>query len=251
MPITSERVETERKPKLGGGGPGKIPHRRGYGGGDDGDHDRPGDFFSSRQRLRRGRVGVAAGIACVTALFIGLTVAYVARQGMGRWDPATRQFIQDWQPLTLPYRQLWINSILLLLSSVTLELTRRNMLRKAEFSAMGITPPRLRLDPPWLTITLGLGFGFLAGQLLVWNSLRSQGLFLSANPSSSFFYLLTGLHALHLAGGLIVLFYAACGNWLRTRFESQRIAVDVTAWYWHFMGVLWFGIFGLLHFARG
>jgi cytochrome c oxidase subunit III len=251
MPITSERVETERKPKLGGGGPGKIPHRRGYGGGDDGDHDRPGDFFSSRQRLRRGRVGVAAGIACVTALFIGLTVAYVARQGMGRWDPGTRQFIHDWQPLTLPYRQLWINSILLLLSSVTLELTRRNMFRKAEFSAMGITPPRLRLDPPWLTITLGLGFGFLAGQLLVWNSLRSQGLFLRANPSSSFFYLLTGLHALHLAGGLIVLFYAACGNWLRTRFESQRIAVDVTAWYWHFMGVLWFGIFGLLHFARG
>ncbi len=252
MPITSERVETERKPKLGGGGPGKIPYRRGYGGGDDGDHDRPGDFFSGRQRLRRGRIGVAAGITCVTALFIGLTVAYVARQGMGgRWDPGTRQFTHDWHPLPLPYRQLWINTIVLVVSSVTLELTRRNMLNKAEFSAMGITPPRLKLDPPWLTITLGLGFGFLAGQVLVWNTLRSAGLFLRANPSSSFFYLFTGLHAVHLAGGLIVLLYAACGNWLRMRSESQRIAVDVTAWYWHFMGLLWFGIFGLLHFARG
>lgn len=251
MPITSERVEVERKPKLGGGGPGKIPFRRGYGGGDDGDHDRPQDFFSSQQRLRRGRIGVAVGIACVTTLFIGLTVAYVARQGTPHWDPYQHREVYDWHPLALPYRQLWINSLLLVLSSVALDLARRSMLKKAEFSVMGIAPPRLNVDPPWLTITVVLGFSFLAGQLLVWNGLRSQGLFLRANPSSSFFYLLTGLHALHLAGGLLVLLYAACGNWLRIKFESQRIAVDVTAWYWHFMGLLWFGIFALLHFAKG
>ncbi len=251
MPITSERVEVERKPKLGGGGPGKIPFRRGYGGGDDGDHDRPEDFFSSRQRLRRGRIGVAAGIACVTALFIGLTVAYVLRQGTPRWDQGQQAYVYDWHPLALPYRQLWINSLLLVLSSVALELARRNMLNKAEFSVMGIAPPGLRADPPWLTITAALGFGFLAGQILVWSGLRSQGMYLRANPSSTFFYLLTGLHALHLAGGLIVLLHAACGTWLRARFESQRIAVDVTAWYWHFMAILWFGIFALLHFAKG
>lgn len=251
MAITSERVEIERKPKLGGGGPGKIPHRRGYGGGDDGDRDRPGDFFSSRQRLRRGRIGVAVGIACVTTLFIGLTVVYVARQGTPHWDAGQHREVYEWKPLVLPYRQLWINSMLLVLSSAALELARRGMLKKVEFSTMGILPPQLKPDLPWLTITVGLGFGFLAGQLLVWNSFRSQGLFLRTDTSSSFFYLLTGLHALHLSGGLIVLLYATCGNWLRMRFESQRIAVDVTAWYWHFMGVLWFGIFALLHFAKG
>jgi cytochrome c oxidase subunit III len=252
MPTTSERVEVERKPKLGGGGPGKIPHRRGYGGGgDDGDHNRPGDFSSSRQRLRRGRIGVAAGIVCVTALFIGLTVVYVARMAMHHYDPALRQDVYDWKPLTLPYRLLWFNSTLLILSSAALELARRSMAKKSEFSAMGILPPRLKLDVPWLTITVALGFSFLAGQLWVWNGFRFQGLFLRANPSSSLFYLITGLHAAHLAGGLIVLLYAACGNWLRVRFESQRITVELTGWYWHFMGVLWLGIFALLYFARG
>lgn len=251
MPIIGEHVEIERKPKLGGGGPGKIPHRRGYGGGDDGDHDRPGDFFSSRQRLRRGRIGVAVGIACVTVLFIGLTVVHVARLGTSHWDQDLHQQVYGWKPLALPYRQLWINTILLALSSVALEVARRSMQKKAEFSAMGILPPRLKPDLPWLTITVGLGFGFLAGQLLVWHNFRAQGLFLRANPSSSSFYLLTGLHALHLAGGLMVLLYAACGSWFRLRFESQRIAADVTTWYWHFMGILWLGIFALLHFARG
>jgi cytochrome c oxidase subunit 3 len=251
MPTTSERVEVERKPKLGGGGPGKIPHRRGYGGGDDGDHNRPGDFFSSRQRLRRGRIGVAAGIVCVTTLFLGLMVAYVARMGTHHWDPVQRQEVYDWKPVPLPYRLLWINSTILILSSVALELARRGMLKKMEFSTMGILPPRLKLDVPWLSITVGLGFAFLAGQLRLWSGLRSQGLYLHANPSSSIFYLLTGLHALHLAGGLIVLLYAACGNWLRVRFESQRITVELTGWYWHFMGVLWLGIFALLSFARG
>lgn len=250
MPIIGDRVEVERKPKFGGGGPGKIPHRRGFGGGDDGDRDRPGDFSSSRQRLRRGRIGVAAGIVCVSALFMGLTVVYLLRLGTPHWDPVEHKNVYGWKPFVLPYLQLWINTSLLLLSSVTLELARRNMEKKTEFSAMGILPPRIKPDLPWLNITVGLGFAFLVGQMWVWNNLRAQGLYLYANTGSSFFYILTGLHALHLLGGLAVLLYAACGAWLRVRFESQRIAVDVTARYWHFMAVLWLAIFALLHFAR-
>lgn len=251
MPTTHDRVDIEHKPKLGGGGPGKIPHRRGFGGGDDGDRDRSGDFFSSGQRLRRGRIGVAVGIACVSTLFIGLTVAYMVRQSTPHWDPILQRDVYDWKPLALPYRQLWINSLLLVLSSVCLEMARRFMNKKEEFAVMGIAPPVRGWDLPWLNLTAGLGIAFLTGQILVWNMLRAQGWYLRANPSSSFFYLLTGLHAAHLGGGLVALLYAACGRWLRVRFESQRIAVDVTAWYWHFMGLLWFGIFALLHFAKG
>jgi cytochrome c oxidase subunit 3 len=251
MPIIGEHVEIERKPKLGGGGPGKIPHRRGYGGGDDGDNRRRGDSFSSHQRLRRGRVGVVICIAFVTALFAGLTVAYVARQHTGPYDPAHLQNVPNWKPLTLPYLQLWINSLLLVLSSITLELARNGMLKKVEFANMGIVPPRLKTDLPWLNITLALGFTFLAGQLLVWNTLRAHGAFHISNPSSTFFIAFTGLHAVHLAGGMIVLLYTSFGNWLHMKFESQRINVEVTSWYWHFMGVLWFGIFALLHFAKG
>jgi cytochrome c oxidase subunit III len=250
MPIIGDRVEVERKPKLGGGGPGKIPHRRGFGGGDDGDHDRHDDFSPSRQRLRRGRIGVAIGIVCVSCLFIGLATVYVFRLINPHWDPDAHKDVYGWTPFALPYAQLWMNTAILIASSVALEVARRGMEKKMEFAALGILPPQLTPDLPWLSISVAFGFSFLAGQIWVWNNLRAQGVFLSGNTGSAFFYILTGLHAVHLLGGLVVLLYAACGNWLRVRFESQRIAVDVTAWYWHFMAILWLGIFALLHFAR-
>src|SRR5215471_9088840 len=249
-PVT-EHIEKEKKPKLGGGGPGKIPYRRGYGGGDDGDSGHNDDFLSSRDRLRRFRIGMVAGIVSVGMLFAGLTVVYIWRQGGGRWDSHLHVGIRDWHPLTLPYRLLFVNTFVLILSSVTLELARRGLLKKAEFALLGIRPPKLQTDLPWLGLTVLLGFGFLAGQLLVWNSFRHQGIYIASYPSSSFFYLLTGLHALHLLGGLLALVYTLLGSWLRMKLESQRIAVDVTGWYWHFMAVLWIYIFALLHFARG
>jgi cytochrome c oxidase subunit 3 len=251
MPIIGDRVEIERKPKLGGGGPGKIPHRHGYGGGDDGDHGNSGDFESREQRMRRYRIGMTLCIISVTAIFVILTMVYVLRMGRGRYDEDAHRWIRDWIPLSLPYLQLWTNSILLLLSSATLELARRSMLRKEEFAAMGIVPPRMKRDMPWLGITVFLGFGFLAGQVLVWNSLRHQGVFLATNPSRSLFYILTGTHAVHLFVGLGGLLYAMAGRLLAAKFEAQRIAIEVTGWYWHYLGFLWFGIFALVHFARG
>jgi cytochrome c oxidase subunit III len=251
MPITSDRVEVERKPRLGGGGPGKIPHRRGFGGGDDGDHGNSGDFRSREQRMRRYRVGMTLCIISVTAVFVLLTMVYVFRMGKGRFDEDAHRWVRDWIPLTLPYVQLWTNSLILLLSSLTLELARRSMAKKEEFAAMGIVPPRFKRDLPWLGITVFLGFCFLAGQVVVWNILRAQGAFLASNPSRSLFYILTGTHAVHLVGGLVVLLYAVAGRLLATKFESQRIAVEVTGWYWHYLAFLWFGIFALVHFARG
>jgi cytochrome c oxidase subunit 3 len=251
MPIAGEHVDIERKPKLGGGGPGKIPHRRGYGGGDDGDHNEPHGWPSRKEKLRRYRVGMFLCIISVSTLFICLTAVYVMRQSMGRYDPGLKEFISDWRPLQLPYRQLWINSVLLLASSVTLELARRRMIRQSEFHVLGIEPPRMKGDLPWLGVTLLLGFAFLGGQIIVWNGLRSQGLFTRANPSSSFFFVLTGAHAVHLMGGLLALLFAAGGAWIKHRFETRQLVVDVTSWYWHFMGVLWLYLFGLLHFAKG
>ena len=109
---------------------------------------------------------------------------------------------------------------------------------------------RLRRDLPWLGITVLLGFSFLGGQLLVWNYLRHQGVYQATNPSRQLFYIVTGTHAAHLVGGLIALLYAVAGRLMAVKFESQRIAVDVTSWYWHYLSFLWFGIFALVHFAR-
>jgi cytochrome c oxidase subunit 3 len=125
------------------------------------------------------------------------------------------------------------------------------MAKQAEFAALGILPYRKKNEVPWLALTVLLGFLFLVGQVIVWNGFRHQGLFRHSNPSSSFFVILTGMHALHLTGGLAALLYATAGNWMRIRFDSQQLAVTVTAWYWHFMGVLWLYLFALLHFARG
>lgn len=252
MPIAGEHVDIGRKPKLGGGGPGKIPHRRGYGGGDDGDHDKDkGGWPNRNEKLRRYRVGMLLCIISVSTLFICLTAVYIMRQSMGRYDPRLKEFVSDWRPLYLPYLQLWINTALLLVSSVTLELARRRMLRESEFYVLGIQPPKAKGDLPWLGMTLLLAFGFIAGQILVWTGLRSQGLFTRNNPSSSFFFVLTGTHALHLAGGIIALLFAAGATWIKHRFESRQLIVEVTSWYWHFMGLLWIYIFGLLYFVRG
>jgi cytochrome c oxidase subunit 3 len=251
MPRISEHVGIEHKPKLGGGGPGKIPHRHGYGGGDDGDHGQPDDFVSPKDRLRRYRIGMTAAIIAFSTFFVGMAVSYLLRLDVTKWDADRQRSVRDLHGLALPYTRLFINSFVLVLSSITLDLARRGLLAKSEFAEMGIAPPKFKIELPWLGITVVLGFAFLAGQLLVWNILRHQGIYLNSDTRSGFFYMLTGSHALHLAGGLLVLLWASLSNFMRIRFESRQIAVEVTAWYWHFMGILWILIFALLHFSKG
>jgi cytochrome c oxidase subunit 3 len=186
----------------------------------------------------------------VTILFAALTIAYVFRLVGGRYDLDTHRQIQDWIPLKLPYLQLWINSLLLVLSSVTLEMARRTAAKTEEFSIMGIVPPSHKNG--WLEATVILGFCFLAGQIMVWKYLQQHGVFHAFNPSQKLFYVVTGTHAAHLVFGLLALLYVALGKrWMGLRAESQRIAVEVTGWYWHYLAFLWFGIFALVHFARG
>jgi cytochrome c oxidase subunit III len=95
-----------------------------------------------------------------------------------------------------------------------------------------------------------LGLCFFIGQWMAWTQLHERGFFIDTNPSSSFAFLLTIGHAVHLAGGMIALLWATIAALLRRPIESRRIALDVTAWYWHFMAVLWIYIFLLLRFVR-
>ena len=219
--LTQPAVVEEQRP--GGRGPEPPPPGGGDGGG------RP-EGAELGDRLRRYRIGLAVGLVPVAMLFVAFTSAYVVRKGLG----------DDWQTTLLP-PVLWINTLILLASSVTAELARRGALLPEE---------QQETSPPWLGITLVLGAGFLAGQLVAWQQLAAQGIFISTNPSSSFLYLLTGMHGLHLAGGVLALLYAAAASLLRKPLATRRIVVDVAAWYWHFMDVLWVYILGLLYFAR-
>lgn len=163
------------------------------------------------------RTGVWIGIATITMSFTAYTSALVVRQGSGG----------DWQHFQLP-PILLLNTVVLLVSSGTLEVARR---RAGEALPAGAGA--------WLLATLGLGLLFIAGQVMAWRNLAAQGLYLATNPSSAFFYILTVLHALHLLGGVVALWYVL--GRLR-RAESGRSplpALGAAALYWHFMTVLW------------
>jgi cytochrome c oxidase subunit 3 len=103
---------------------------------------------------------------------------------------------------------------------------------------------------PWLGCTVVLGLGFLVGQFLVWRVLHEHHFIVNTGPSSSFAYLLLGTHAVHLAGGVITLVYAASTSLLHRPVEARRIVIDVAAWYWHFMAFLWIYILAILSIAR-
>ncbi|HZU23253.1 MAG TPA: cytochrome c oxidase subunit 3 [Terriglobales bacterium] len=223
-------------------------------GGDDGRY-RPGRHEPAGyyERLRRYRLAVGVLLLSVIMIFVALTSAYIVREGMGTFDPTTHSYVYDWKPIPLPNALLLLNTAVLLLSSVTLEMARRNL--NARAVTAGLTGlPGVAVDPersaPWLGITLVLGIGFLAGQYMAWRELRQQGLFLATNPSSSFFYVLTGVHAAHLVGGVVALLYAAFAVTLGRSLATRRVVVDAASWYWHFMAVLWIYIFALLHFGR-
>ena len=146
-----------------------------------------------------------------------------------------------------------MNTGLLLLSSIAAELARRQITRQAAFDPVRLisgSSVGSAKGLPWLGITVVLGGGFLIGQWIAWRVLADRGFYLASSASSSFVYLLTATHAVHLTGGLLVLLYAATVSLLHKPVEARRIVVDVTAWYWHFMFLLWVYIFALLWFVR-
>jgi cytochrome c oxidase subunit III len=240
---------TIRVPEADKGGGATPPAVRG-GGGEGGRGDGYPDYG---QRLRRLRVGLAIGLTSVTMIFVSLTSAYIVRRGLPTFDDSTGTYTRDWIPVQLPLALLLINTALLALSSLTAELARRQITRQAALAPVrsipGVSLGR-ESGFPWLTVTVVLGMGFLTGQWLAWRELADRGFYLATSASSSFVYLLTATHGVHLLGGVLVLLYAAVVSLLQRPVEGRRIVVDVTAWYWHFMFVLWLGIFALLWFVR-
>ncbi len=171
--------------------------------------------------------GIWVVLASITMTFLAFTSALVVRQGSAA----------DWRHLTLP-AVLYLNTVVLLASSITLELARRQV-----GAFMGGLRTEEAKPTRWLYVTLFLGLLFVAGQYVAWLQLRSQGLYLATNPNSSFFYVLTAIHALHVSGGL--------GGLVRVIYRLdksnlRKSTLDATATYWHFMDGLWVYLLVLL-----
>jgi cytochrome c oxidase subunit 3 len=171
--------------------------------------------------------GIWVVVYAITMTFAALTSALIVRKGSSL----------DWQHFTLP-SILYFNTVLLLGSSVALEISRR---RVAAFMG-GIAIPR-ESPARWLYITLVFGLLFVIGQYVAWARLSAEGLYLATNPSSSFFYVLTAAHALHVLGGLGGLLYVI-GKLRKS--ELRRSTLDAASRYWHFVDVLWVYLLFLL-----
>ena len=170
------------------------------------------------------RFGMLAFLGTVSMLFIGFTSAYILREASA-----------DWRPLAAP-PILWVNTLLLACSSASLEAARR-----------GLRGWNLALARKG-TVGAGiLGLLFLVGQVQGWRELRARGVFLATNPHSSFFYLLTGIHGLHLLGGLLWLIPVAVRT-RRLEYPPGSDALGLVALYWHFLGALWLYLVYLLFF---
>jgi len=236
-------------PKTGQGGGGLHPPVY-HGGGDGGRGDAYPDYG---RRLRRARLGLAVALTPITMFFVSIFSAYIVRQGLPTYDEHSNSYVRDWITVQLPLALLWVNTALLAASSLTAEFARRQITRQAALAPVS-SMPGISLGEesgfPWLAATVLLGGGFLTGQWMAWRELADRGFYVATSASSSFVYLLTAAHGLHLLGGLIVLLYAAAVSLLHKPVEARRIVVDVTAWYWHFIFLLWIGIFGLLCVMR-
>jgi len=189
---------------------------------DHGGGDGSGDSGSSFP-LSKGQVGVWILLTAVIMLFAGLSSAYIVLRGM-----------PTWQNIELP-SLLWPNTVILLMSSVAIELSRR-AIRRNDAQSM----------KRWLGLGGLLGLAFLIGQLAAWRQLVNAGVYIPSTLQSGFFYILTGLHGLHLLGGVVAL-TVVLGKALKNRLTAfSHEPLKLCAAYWHVMDALWLYLFLLL-----
>jgi len=209
---------------IGGGGGGLPPP---FGGGDDGDGgggNRRRNWSASPKRYS---TAIAIGIVAILMFFMALASAFIVlRRGSAVWVTVHLPFV------------VWPNTCVLLASSFTLEAARRRLFL-ADLSGF---------QKFWLFTTV-LGFLFVGGQLIAWRQLVAQGIYIASNQASSFFYIFTGAHAVHLLGGVCALLYVLVRKFKETT-VSRSTAAEVASYYWHFMDGLWIFLLALLYLGK-
>lgn len=192
----------------------------------------PGGVQASEGADRRqiARVGLRLFLVVVSSLFFLFLFAFIARSQMADWLPLTDPLA----PLANLW-QLWLNSAFLVLSCIALQGAR-------------MAARQARLDATVIGFALGgvFAIAFLVGQFWVWQQFVAWGYFVASNPANSFFYLLTGLHGLHLLGGLIAWSIIVAKFLRRVPLAQLSVSIELCTTYWHYLLGLWFVLFALL-----
>lgn len=200
----------------GSGGPPKI-------------NPRPGNVTASGAHAEKSETGVWVAVAAISMFFAAFTSSMIVRQGV----------TPDWLHFSLP-RVMYVSTLVLLASSVTLDQARRRFMVLPDAPGGSITASKAMVAKGmyWMYVTGALGILFVLGQFLAWRNLRAQGLYIATNPSSSFFYVFTVLHAVHLLGGICGLLYVLA-RLRKTKGAASSSGFGAFSIYWHFMDILW------------
>jgi cytochrome c oxidase subunit III len=178
------------------------------------------------------RIALWVFLGVITSLFGLFISAYFIRMGHGH---GAGHVISDWRPVSKPLI-LWFNTAMLALSSAAMQAARRAVRLNQRERVSG-----------YLFAGGAFAIVFLTGQLLAWHQLRDSGFGLTSGPAGAFFYVLTGVHGLHLLGGL--------GVWLKTvaRMRTRalplievRLSIELCTVYWHYLLLVWLVMFTLL-----
>jgi cytochrome c oxidase subunit 3 len=222
MPGTTSTHEIELIFEKKNGGEGRDLPPAGGDGGDDGGKMQPNRPVSPTRYY----TGMTIGIVSVLMFFMALASAFLVRKGGA-----------GWVPVHIP-ALLWPNTLVLVVSSGTLEVARK---RLGHSDVQGF-------QNFWL-VTTALGLVFLIGQVLAWRTLANEGIYLASNPASSFFYIFTGAHGIHLIGGVAALVYVANRDFDKSKI-TRTVAAEVTSYYWHFMDALWLFLLAVLYLGK-
>ena len=180
---------------------------------------------TGRRRIHPQKFALMLACASITMMFAALTSADIVRQASG-----------NWLEFNLP-NLFFISTLTIIASSATLYLSEKS------FKAHKERPYKL-----FLVVTFILGILFIAFQYMAWLKLDAAGVVFNGNPSGSFIYVISGLHAAHVLGGIVVLFVALVQSMaLPFYISKQRLKrLSLTSFYWHFMGILWLYLFVFL-----
>lgn len=231
-----EPPKVTRRPhsRFFGGGSGSGNGKNGGGGNDDGDPSRLDEFAEEHDaRPDKAKFVTWFLLLIVLMTFGGMIGAYVVISTNGA---------AEWRPFDLPV-QVWISTALILASSFTYHLAQNALFAE-----------RYDRSKKLLLTTTALGAAFISSQILVWVALVNRGFYMKGNPYAGFFYILTAVHAVHVAGGIVALGTILLRSWNETAVSEEiryrRNLARSVGWYWHFMGALWIVLLVLLGFWK-
>ncbi len=235
-----EETVAERKRRLRAGS--NPPSNNGGGGPDDGGDDPRGKQPAAKQFDDEEDDNRVPDKAKVVTWFLLLVVLMTFGGLIGAYIVISTNNVLEWRPFELPL-PIWVSTALILISSFVYHVAQR-----------AIEANNQKRSQQFLIGTTVLGAAFISSQLLAWMALVNQGLYMSGNPYAGFFYIMTGVHAAHVAGGIVALGAILLRAWTPTEYgpelEYRRNLARSVGWYWHFMGVLWLVLFVLLGFWK-